>query len=184
MACASLDYESPSTVNLSGKWIIDSTLSQGVIFPSNNASTRGQKKGNKTGGPPPGGGRGGQGKRPDTEENSSDGGGRGPQKPDAAIATEMTIEHSGNSMGVLYQSGNYRDVDWGVTEMRNRTVTAGWQDNSLVIKTKGRRETITETYQLAEKGEVLTVLFDVGGEQYTRVYRLAAQEPVSIISKP
>lgn len=178
VACATFDLEPPSNVNLEGDWVLDSTLSQAVIFPPANIRSHGQKGGAKGGGPRGGGGdRGGSGKRGSEESppsnNQSD---QSPiHKHESATATQMTIDFASDSMGVMYKAGNYREIEWGKTKIRNRTINAGWQDDLLVIKMKGRNGTITEIYQLSENSNVLTLQFIVDGNQYKRVYRRQKQ---------
>lgn len=164
-ACASLAYKSPESINLSGEWVLDPAVSQTVIFSRHKAKHRAQRGSN--------GDRDGQGKPKGRRKASSntDDGGAFQRKSDATVATHMTIEHVSDSMGVLYQSGYYRDIDWGVTEGLRGTVTAGWRDDSLVVKTKGPRRTVTEVYRLVENNTVLIIEFDVDGKTYKRVYR-------------
>ena len=170
VACASFDLESPSNVDLNGHWVLDSAVSHVVIFPLAHSAKQGPKGDGRGDGPRGGGDRGGPGKRGGEGSNNENGRQRF-QKPESATATEMTIELVSDSMGVLYKSGNYRDVDWGVKEIRNRTISAGWKGDLLIIKTKGGTGTITETYQLSENSTVLTVQFTVDGNQYNRIYR-------------
>ena len=177
-ACASrLDYESPSAVDLNGVWLLDSSASQEVVF-SAARSSRGSR-GEKGKGKPGGGKRGGErGSKPggDDDRLASGRGGRSIKKGDSAVAVEMKIEHVSDSMGILYQSGNYRDIDWGVVEKRGAKITAGWDDESLVVKTQRQRGTVIETYTLSADNSSLSVLFEVDGGEYIRVYRRQKDE--------
>jgi len=103
-------------------------------------------------------------------------GDRSIKKGDSAVAVEMKIEHVSDSMGILYQSGNYRDIDWGVVEKRGAKITAGWDDESLVVKTQRQRGTVIETYTLSADNNSLSVLFEVDGGEYIRVYRRQKDE--------
>ena len=168
-ACATrLDYASPLDVDLSGTWLLDSSASQEVIFSSgaSNKAGRGEKGKRKSDGKRGGRRPDGNGDRADSERAS-----RGSKKADSTVATEMKIDHVSDSMGIMYQSGSYRDIDWGVVEKRGSTIIAGWQDGELIVKTKGQRGTITETYTLSANGNTLSVLFEVSGGEYVRVYQ-------------
>jgi len=134
---------------LVGTWLLNSSASQEVIFSSSasNKAGRGEKGKRK-----PDGKRGGR---------RSDGNG---DRADSERASR-------GSKSIMYQSGSYRDIDWGVVEKRGSTITAGWQDGELIVKTKGQRDTITETYTLSANGNTLSVLFEVSGGEYVRVYQ-------------
>lgn len=177
-SCATtLDYDSPTTVDLTGTWVLDSELSQVVIFPVTKASG---KRARPQGGGRDGKQRGGRSK-PDGQERpdrSSENGGTDRPKPnrDAALATEMIIEQAVDSMGVMYQNGKYREVDWGEVERRAITITAGWADETLIIKSKDSRTTLSEFYTLNESRDVLTIKFDVADDEYVRIYNLKKPE--------
>lgn len=186
-ACASrLALQPPESVNLSGTWVLNEELSQDVIvmpmrqsggFPGGGGGFPGG--GQRPSGAPPGGAGGGGGGRPP-------GGGRGgggsviPQKSPAMTATEMTIEQDENSMGFAYPNEMYRDVDWGEKEVRGAEVTAGWDDETLVIKTKRGRFTFTETYLLEPEGKVLTQTVALktprGSQEFVRIFELQEGE--------
>lgn len=176
-ACATLKYESPEEVDLSGSWVLDPAHSQEVVFSNNSRAKKpkggGEGKGRRGGG----GGTAKRGPRDDDERSSNQDGERSKPKgkPEAAIATEMTIQQASDSMGIMYKSGHYRDVEWGKTEQRKQTTTAGWQEDSLVIKTEGGRSTMTETYSFNEAGDRLIVLFEVNGNKYYRIYEPALE---------
>jgi hypothetical protein len=168
VGCAtSLDYSSPTTVDLTGTWVLDQKLSQVVIFPvakSNDKRAR-----------PKGGGREGKQKRgrskPGSETPNKGSDDRPKLNRDAALATEMKIEQSIDSMGVMYQNGNYREVNWGKTERRKLTITAGWKGEALAIKSKGGRITLSELYTLEKSLDVLTIKFEVDDNEYSRIYK-------------
>lgn len=179
-ACATkLDYQSPSTVNLSGDWVLNKELSQEIVFSASKRSTGdGKGKGAQSGG---GKGKGGKGQgakgrsggrsqggaaRPGgSNQNSSRQG-----KPDAMTSVAMTIEQSFDSMGVRYQNQNYREVDWGKSERGGVTTTAGWKKETLIIKTNGKRMSFSESYHLDSTGNVLIVTFELADQEYYRVY--------------
>jgi len=175
MACASLSFNTPESVNLSGEWVVDPAVSQRVIFPVSDRTSKrsraeagGQSKGRRGAGER-GGEKGGRGKG----QRSKEAGSEGPQtavNSKLSNADEMTIDHIGDSMGILYLGGKYRDIDWGKVERRNQTITAGWQGEALVVKISGGSKTITETYSLDESGSVLTINFKIGSQAYVRVY--------------
>ena len=100
------------------------------------------------------------------------GGRRKIEKPLAMMATEMTIEMSDDSMGVRYENGKYRDVNWGEDDYRGVKTVAGWQGDILLIDIKGSKQKYSESYKLANGGEELLVSFKVDGEEYVRLYQL------------
>ena len=176
-ACATLKYESPEQVDLSGSWVLDPDHSQEVVFASNNRANKPRGGGGEGKGRRGGGGREkqGQDKRSSNEDGETAQRSKPKGKPEAAIATEMTIQQASDSMGIMYKSGYYRDIEWGKTEQRRQKTTAGWDDDSLVIKTEGGRRKITETYSFNEAGDRLIVLFEVDGNKYYRIYQPAPE---------
>lgn len=175
-ACTTLSYSSPDSVDLSGTWLVDESMSDRVMMrPPRDAKRRGDRRG---GGPGPGMRPGGEGGM-----RGPDGGGPGGRydvddytaaqvlTPAAANSEELVIEHVSDSMGIRYQSGKYRDIDWGKTEQGRRKMTAGWQRQHLIIETSGRRGAITETFSLNEAHNVLTITYEVNGNEFVRVYR-------------
>ena len=179
--CAStLDYNSPTTVDLTGTWVLDPELSQVVIFPIAKSSG---KRSRPQGGGREGKQRGGRSK-PDgqggSDRSSTKGDADRPKlNRDATLATEMIIEQAVDSMGVMYQNGKYREVDWGEVERRATTITSGWAGETLVIKSKGARTTLSEFYTLNDSRDVLTIKFDVAGDEYFRVYNLKKTEALN-----
>tara|TARA_B110000967_G_scaffold203734_1_gene244932 strand:+ start:1777 stop:2355 length:579 start_codon:yes stop_codon:yes gene_type:complete len=63
-------------------------------------------------------------------------------------ADQMIIEQSGDSMGVKYIPGTYRDVTWGDRERDIWRVQAGWQERDLVIYSTAKGLRVLERYQL------------------------------------
>jgi len=188
-ACASkLSTESPASVDLSGTWVLNETYSQEVVIQRQGGGERGgrgQGGGRGEGGRGPGGGRGGErggerGGRDNSqggERNRSADRGRerGAKKTPAMTAKEITITQNTDSMGIAYPKNNYRDIDWGKTELWNSTVEAGWNKNNiLIIETEGERSSFTESYQLDPKSDILVLMIDTSpsqnGGEYRRVF--------------
>jgi len=167
-ACATrLEYASPSSVDISGSWVLNSELSEEVIIKrarpqSTNSGGRDQNQGRK--------GRGAGRPAGKPEKSDRDAGGSRPGKPDSMIAKEMTIEQNTDSVGIQYLDGLYRDVDWGKNQYRGKTVVAGWQGEKLLIKTTGQKMSFSEIYQLGESKDVLYVTHEIGGQSFVRVY--------------
>ena len=159
-ACATrLDKQSPAGTDLSGHWVIDKEASQNVfVFAGRSNRQNGSM----------GGGMGGQRNSEDIETGQRRAG--GPALTPAMKTNEMTIEQNHDSMGVEYPGEMYRDVDWGKKDFFRETVTAGWQDNSLIVKTASDQMTITETYQLNSSQDVLTQTISIKGRNGTNEF--------------
>lgn len=176
-ACTTLSYSSPDSIDLSGSWLVDESLSERVIMRvPRDAKQRGDRSGRrgdgrKTGTRPEGGGMrrsegGGAPSRYDIDDYTA----AQVLTPAAANSSEMVIEHVPESMGIRYQSGKYRDIDWGKTTQGSRKMTAGWQGSNLIIETQGQRGAITEMYRLNDAGTTLTITYMIDGNTYVRVY--------------
>ncbi len=77
-------------------------------------------------------------------------------------AKRMTIEQSGDSMGIDYDRGRYRDLSWGERERGLWTINTGWNEaGELVSRWRADDAVAVETFQLAGSGKRLTVLLDV-----------------------
>lgn len=90
-------------------------------------------------------------------------------------ARRMTIEQNGDSMGIDYDRGQYRDLSWGRRERGLWTVDTGWNEvGELVSRWRADDAVATETFQLSGGGERLTVQLEVrtGSDKLnlTRVY--------------
>ena len=174
-ACATvLDYDSPKTVNLSGTWVLVPDQSQEIILARPKRASK-PSVANRIGG--------------DSDRSDRTGGARAqssrvprelaaqnrvrPEKPDAMTATKMTIDQSQDSMGVRYANGKYRDVDWGKTEYRGITTKAGWEKDTLQIITKSEKLNYSENYRLDQSGKLLTIVFEVAGDEFRRLYTLS-----------
>ena len=90
-------------------------------------------------------------------------------------AREMRIEPSGDSMGVRYIPGGYRDVSWGTRTRGLWEVRAGWHEGSLVILSVADDARARETLTLSADGRRLDVAvrIDARGEDLdvVRVFR-------------
>ncbi|RBP51765.1 hypothetical protein [Arenicella xantha] len=178
VGCTTLNFESPNTVDLSGVWLLDPSISQHVLFAppkSNRKSSRREGGAGSSGGRGEHGGQGRRGGRDDSQSEGNNTGGH-QQKPEAAVANKMTIEQAFDSMGIRYVSGpnqteSYRDIDWGTTETYKNKTTAGWRETSLVVETESKRTTTTETYNLSADGNVLTLEFEVDDRKFLRVFK-------------
>lgn len=179
-ACTTLNFSSPQSVDLSGTWVVDETLSQRVMMrpPRDEARGRGKRGGGRGPGMPPGNGAkpggpsGGPGGSFDVDDYTAS----QVLTPAAANSNTLVVEHVPESMGIRYQNGKYRDIDWGKTERGRLDMLAGWQDQHLIVKTKGRRGTITETFSLNASGDTLTIVYGVNDNEFTRVYRLQSDD--------
>ncbi|GHA12260.1 hypothetical protein GCM10008090_22680 [Arenicella chitinivorans] len=177
VACTTLSYSSPESVDLSGTWLVDESLSERVMMrPPRDSKQRGDRDGGskprKRTRPEGGGGMrssesGGPAGRYDVDDYTA----AQVLTPAAANSSELMIEHVPESMGIRYQNGKYRDIDWGKTAQGNRKMTAGWQGPKLIIETSARRGAITETFSLNETRNTLTIVYDVNGNEFVRVYR-------------
>lgn len=168
-SCASrLNTVSPDSVDLSGVWLLDQAKSQTVILGGqfNNATSRAMA----------GTGMGSAGAVDSTSAPNPIGFGGGPQLTRAMKATEMAIEQNHDSMGIDYPNEQYRDIDWGEKEFYRETVTAGWRDNTLIVKSVGRQMIVTETYQLNATRDVLTLTLLIkdqrGKNEFVRIFNL------------
>ena len=72
-------------------------------------------------------------------------------------AREMRIEQSGDSMGIRYLPGGYRDVSWGTRNRGLWEVRAGWHEGSLVILSEASDARALETLTLSDGGRRLDV---------------------------
>jgi hypothetical protein len=81
-------------------------------------------------------------------------------------ARGMTIEQDRDSMGLSFDSGEYRDVSWGFRRRGLWEVQAGWLDQQLVILSKARDANARETFQSGAGGQRLTIRVEIrsGGE--------------------
>lgn len=69
----------------------------------------------------------------------------------------MHIEQSHDSMGVRYDTGDYRDVSWGVRQRGLWEVNAGWEEGRLLILSEAPDASAEETVTLLEGGSRLAV---------------------------
>ncbi len=185
-ACTTLSYVSPDTVNFSGEWVIDPESSDLVAMPKRRAggnsarsnqadSERGQR-----------GDRGGnRGSRESRDSQTTESGqsespmGNDSVRINSSNTREMTIEHSADSIGIIFPNGRIRDIDWGKIDRRHQETTAGWDGEKLIVKTVGLRGTIVEEFWLDSSGEVLTISFDVRGRDFVRVYKRKTEKSES-----
>ncbi len=168
-ACATrLDQVSPANTDLSGTWLLDKNASQTVGIPSirsfGNASGMGGA-----------GGAGGMGGG-EREGNAVPTFSGGISLTPAMKAVEMTIEQNHDSMGIAYPNEIYRDIDWGKKEFFRETVSAGWQEDLLIVKSTSDEMTLTETYQLNSSKNIISLTLLIknqrGTNEFVRVFNL------------
>lgn len=94
-------------------------------------------------------------------------------------ATAMSIEQSADSMGIRYDTGDYRDVSWGTRQRGLWEVRAGWNEGDLLILSEASDAQASETLTLTNEGRRLEVAIAVkagsGDVKLTRVFLRAAE---------
>ncbi len=181
IGCAStpnLSQTSPEGIDLSGEWLVNSSISQTVVLGARDSQEKGSKSGRGKGGKGGKGERGGRGERGERGEGqakSKSKEGRRSRGVATMVAAEMKIDQDNLGLGIAFPKKPYRDIDWGEHEFRNTKVTAGWnEDDQLIVISKSDRHSFTETFMLNDTGDELTILFDVqgpsGAKQYVRVF--------------
>lgn len=156
VSCAQLSTEVPDDFDLTGKWVIDKSLSDEAPDPRRI--------------------------RREEDRNIA----RGRQKDVNASASfvvhdfpvvgsnEMFIEQNADSMGIRYSSGFYRDISWGAHDRNYWQVQAGWLDGTLHILSR-RKGTEGQEIYILESDSKLTVdvKVDTGGSdvRVKRVFR-------------
>ncbi len=92
-------------------------------------------------------------------------------------ASKLEIEQNRDSMGIRYDTGDYRDVSWGTREHGLWKVTAGWRGSALIMMYHADDADAEETMSLSPDGQRLTVDVHVGSGgddvKVTRVYHRA-----------
>jgi hypothetical protein len=90
-------------------------------------------------------------------------------------AREMRIEQNRDSMGIRYDTGDYRDVSWGTRRRGLWEVRAGWHEGSLYILSDAVDAEATEIMTLSDAGHRMDVRVQVqsGGDdvEVVRVFR-------------
>lgn len=72
-------------------------------------------------------------------------------------AREMRIEQSRDSMGIRYDTGDYRDVSWGSRRRGLWEVRAGWHEGALYILWDAVDAEAIEVFTLSDGGRRLDV---------------------------
>jgi len=82
-------------------------------------------------------------------------------------ATSMVIEQDSDSMGIRYDTGDYRDVSWGERKRGLWKVSAGWLEGRLVIISKASDASGRETFSLSQNRQslLIEVLANSDGEK-------------------
>ncbi|HEX7034725.1 MAG TPA: hypothetical protein VF210_03075 [Pseudomonadales bacterium] len=90
-------------------------------------------------------------------------------------AREMRIEQSRDSMGIRYDTGDYRDVSWGSRRRGLWEVRAGWHEGALYILSDAVDAEAMEILTLSDGGRRLDVhvRIESGGDdvEVVRVFR-------------
>lgn len=86
-------------------------------------------------------------------------------------AKSMVIEQDGDSMGIRYDTGVYRDVSWGERKRGLWKIYAGWVEGDLVIISRASDTVGREIFQLHKDGQTLVVKIEANsdGEKLTAV---------------
>lgn len=156
-ACAPLATTAPATVDFTGEWLLDPTLSgappnlEKIRRREERAIVRGRQR------------------------NARASAAFAVQDFPVLSAETLRIEQNAGSMGVQYGGGLYRDVSWGKRERDFWTIQAGWQEGALVIRSERGAVKGRETLTLERGGTLLRVAVQVetGGEsiETVRVFR-------------
>lgn len=169
-ACSSLSPQPPSTFDLNGQWVLQPELSESppVVAPETSQRRNSTSRPRRAGEMQPSGGR----------QRQQSAGGMHTAPPadlfDVMHAEWMAIEQNADSMGIDYEPGNYRDVNWGKSERSGFEIEVGWKEDTLIITSKRDRMKVRESYTLTESGDRLIVEIEVGAHRrgfvITRVY--------------
>lgn len=77
-------------------------------------------------------------------------------------ARRLHIEQVGDSMGIEYDGGIYRDISWGERDRGLWRVSAGWNDEGqLVIRSRASDARALETLSLTEGGDRLEMRIEI-----------------------
>ena len=157
-ACAPLATTAPPAVDFTGQWLLDSAGSSAApdLTEIRRREDRAVARGRQT--------------------NASASAAFAVQDFPILGATRLSIEQSRGSMGIQYDAaGTYRDISWGERQRDFWKVSAGWQEQALVIRSERGDVKGRETLTLEQGGKVLRVVVRVetAGEdiEVVRVYR-------------
>ena len=157
-ACAPLATIAPPTIDFTGEWLLDSAGSSAApdLTEIRRREDRAVARGRQT--------------------NASASAAFAVQDFPILGATRLSIEQSRGSMGIQYDAaGTYRDISWGERQRDFWKVSAGWQEQALVIRSERGDVKGLETLTLEQGGKVLRVAVRVetAGEdiEVVRVYR-------------
>ena len=156
-ACSgqNLDYAAPAGFDLSGTWVLNEYLSEA---PPTAAEIRRRE-----------------------DEQVLRGQRRSATTSSAFLVQDfpvlgvdrMVIEQNRDSMGIEYGNGVYRDVSWGRRERNYWDVHAGWEEDTLYIRSDRRGIDGIEAMTLEEGGKRLRVVVSVeSAGQAVRVDRV------------
>lgn len=167
--CANLSLVPPDQYNLTGQWQLNAAISDSPslagLFKSRQGAggQRSRPQGGGRAGPPPDGGKaGGRGRGGQNPGGAMGVGARQPKIP-SLQAKQIDIEQNVESMGLKFDGVNYTDVSWGKRKRGELTITSGWKDRDLIVKTAGGRIAIEERYVLSLDGQRLTLFVDLDG---------------------
>ena len=156
-ACAPLATTAPGSVDFTGEWVLDAVRSGAPpdVAAIRRREDRAVARGRQT--------------------NPSGSAAFAVQDFPVLAANTLRIEQGKTSMGIRYDGSQYRDVSWGRRQRDFWTVTAGWQELALVIRSERGAVKGRETLTLERGGSVLRVAVRVetAGEdiETVRVYR-------------
>ncbi len=88
-------------------------------------------------------------------------------------ADKLDIELSRESMGIRYHPGVYRDISWGQRQRGLWEVTAGWEENELVIISEAGRLRVVETLSRTAPNELsirVNIKVERGEQEIVRVF--------------
>lgn len=186
--CSSLSPVPPENFDLSGDWQLNTALSDSPSLANLNRSggRKGRQGARRDGGggqgrgaPPSGGGRQGGGRgRPSSQPGDAPGGtsarSGGRVRLGVLRSSTISIEQSHESMGMEFDNGVYRDVSWGTRVRGELTVETGWNEQELVIESRGGRMPVVERYAISDDGQRLRVVVELNGGRddlkFLRIY--------------
>jgi hypothetical protein len=89
-------------------------------------------------------------------------------------AERLVIEQSGDSMGVRYVPGVYRDISWGTKQRGLWEVYAGWEGRDAVVISKAKRLNVVERFRLQTEDRLtIRIQINADGDEVVvnRVFR-------------
>lgn len=161
-----LEEQAPTTVRLTGQWALDVEASD-VIPDFRNRPIKSRRISGQ---------HSGEGNRPDYSDLDPSRSGMTFVAHDFEVLTaeRLVIEQSGDSMGVRYVPGVYRDISWGTKQRGLWEVYAGWEGRDAVVISKAKRLNVVERFMLqTEDRLVIRIQINADGDKVAvnRVFR-------------